>query len=138
VPTRPLLRAALVAICLAGIVASALTYASQVQLTQAIETFGVTKDFARALRDIRASDSALNPNVFRDAGIARSLLHTGHPLAAERTIARVTRDQPGNVVAWVSLTRIQLARGRMAAARASWARVRRLNPHAPVELPPPA
>jgi cytochrome c-type biogenesis protein CcmH/NrfG len=131
-------RAAIVAICLAGVVACALTYASQVQLTDAINAFGATDDSARALRAIRASDSALNPNVFRDAGIARSLLLTGHPVEAERSIAAVTRDQPWNVVAWASLTRIQVARGRLAAARASWARVHRLNPHAPASLPPPA
>jgi hypothetical protein len=137
VPTRLLLRSALVAICLAGATACVLTYVSQVRLQNAIVTYGVTKDFARALRDLRASDSVLNPNAFREAGLARALLHTGHPAAGERSIAQAARAQSGNLVAWLALVRIQVARGRLAAARVAYAHVRRLYPRAPRELPPP-
>jgi predicted Zn-dependent protease len=93
-------------------------------------------DFARALRDLRHSDSALNPSNYRDLGISVALLNLGRPAEAERAIARVTREQPQNVVAWNTLTRVQVARRRLAAARRSWRRVRRLDPHRPAALPP--
>jgi predicted Zn-dependent protease len=112
-------------------------YASQTRLQDAIRAYGARhgREAALTIRELRASDSSLNPNVYRDSGIANSLLRAGHPAAAERTMAAVTRDQPDSVIAWFALTRIQVARGRLAAARASYARVRRLDPHLPAALP---
>jgi predicted Zn-dependent protease len=93
-------------------------------------------DFARALRDLRDSDSALNPSNYRDLGISVALLHLGRPAQAERLAARVTREQPQNAFAWITLTRVEISRRRAAAARRSWQRVRRLDPHRPAALPP--
>ena len=138
VPTRVLLRAGLAGVCVAAAVASIITYASYEGLKDAFTTVGRTNNFARALREFRASNSVLDPNSYRDGGIAVALLHSGHPVQAERTMADAARREPDNYQAWYVLTRIQVARGRLAAARASYAQVRRLDPHALPQLPPPA
>jgi hypothetical protein len=130
-----LLRGALAAACLAGAGAAALTYASQIEVDR---TFALRRgDFAAALRHVRASDSALNPSILRDTAESVSLLHTGHPASAEAVMANSARARPFDVVRWFVLVRIQLGRGRAAAARASYARARRLDPHLPRELPGP-
>jgi predicted Zn-dependent protease len=131
-------RAALAAVCVAGVIACAVTYVADVRLHDALAEFGRTRNFNRALRELRASQSALNPQVGRDVGIAYAQLATGHPAQAERAIAAATRREPGNTRAWIELTRIQLARGRLTAARASWARARQLDPHVQRALPPKA
>ena len=95
-----------------------------------------TRDFRGALPRLRDSDSVLNPSVYRDFGIAASLLGTGRPAEAERVMARSARRQPRNLQPWIELVRIQLTRGRLDAARASWAHARRLNPNLPLEIPP--
>jgi predicted Zn-dependent protease len=92
-------------------------------------------DFARVLRDLRRSDWALNPSNYRDQGISVAVLHLGRPAEAERLAAKVAREQPQNAFAWTTLTRVQVSRGRVAAARRSWRRVRRLDPHRPAALP---
>ena len=119
-------------------VASVVTYVSVKRVDHAAFGFhGFARaDFARALRDLRDSDSALNPSNYRDLGISAALLHLGRPAQAERLIAQVTREHPQNVVAWNTLTRVQIARGRLVAARRSWYHVRRLDPHRPAALPP--
>jgi hypothetical protein len=128
-----LLRVALASLCVAGATVSALTYASQVEVER---TFSQRHgDFAGALRHVRASESPLNPSILRDTAESASLLHTGHPVAAERVMLNAARRRPFDVFQWFVLTRVQLGRGRDAAARASWARARRLDPHLPVGLP---
>lgn len=117
-----------VAVCAAGVTASVLTYRSQGELKDAFGSFLVTQDFHEALRRVRASDSVLFPSVYRDTGIAVSLLKTGHPAAGERVMAESARRSPGDVRTWVTLARIQITRGRLAAARRSTARARELNP----------
>ena len=99
-------------------------------------TFEAHPNVAHSLSQLRASDWALNPSVYRDEAIADGLLHTGRPAKAERYMVASVRRQPGNVLAWYALARIQVARGRLAAARASYARARSLNPHLPPGLPP--
>jgi len=99
-------------------------------------TFEAHPSIARSLDALRASDWALNPSVYRDEAIADGLLHTGRPVEAERYMVASVDRQPGNVLAWYALARIQVARGRLGAARASYARARELNPHLPPGLPP--
>jgi hypothetical protein len=126
--TRVLVRAVVVAVCVAGVVASMLTYRSQSELATAFHNFMVTPDYARAARQVRASDSVLFPSVYRDIGVSVSLLLSGHPAEGERIMSGSTRRSPGDVRTWVTLARIQLTRGRIAAARVSYARARELNP----------
>jgi predicted Zn-dependent protease len=137
VPTRLAARLALALVCVAAAVASAIAYVSVKRVDRAAHAFIATGNVARVLHDLRASDSPLNPSNYRDQGIAIALLHLGRPVAAERFVARVVREHPQNENAWVTLTRVQIARGRLAAARRSWERVRRLDPHRPAALPGP-
>lgn len=92
-------------------------------------------DFTRALSELRRSDLALNPSNYRDQGISVSVLHLGRPAEAERLAAQVTREQPQNAFSWITLTRIRVSRERLAAARRSWQRARRLDPHLMAALP---
>jgi predicted Zn-dependent protease len=119
----------------AAAVACAIAYASVVRVDRAANRFISSGDFAHVLRDLRASDSPLNPSNYRDQGIAITLLHMGRPATAERVMARIARAEPQNAIVWVPLTRIQVARGRLAAARRSWAHARRLDPQLPAPLP---
>jgi cytochrome c-type biogenesis protein CcmH/NrfG len=138
VPIQLALRGALALVCVAAAVASVITYASVKRVDHAAYGFVASGDFPRVLRDLRASDSALNPSNYRDQGIAITLLHMGRRAAAERAMARAADAEPQNAFLWVVLTRIRVTRGRLAAARASWAHVRRLDPHLPARLPAPA
>jgi hypothetical protein len=126
---------ALAAVCLAGVVICVVAYVSHVRLDRAFGQFQAHPDFGRGLRDLRASQSSLNPNLFRDVGLAYSLLALHHPLAAERTIAAAARREPRDVRGWIGLTRIQVSRSRLAAARVSWERARGVDPHLQRELP---
>lgn len=128
-------RLVLAVACVAAVVVCAIAYVSVVRVDHAAFGFVSSGDFQRVLRDLRESDSALNPSNYRDQGIAITLLHMGRPAAAERFMARVARAEPQNALVWVPLTRIQVTRGRLAAARVSWAHARRLDPHLPVSLP---
>ena len=123
--------------CVAGLVASLLTYSSQDELKASFRNFSVRHDFARAAREIRASDSPLFPSVYRDVGISVSLLLTGHPVRAERIMASSAERSPGDVRTWITLARIQVTRGRLAAAHVSYERARDLNPILRPGLPPP-
>jgi predicted Zn-dependent protease len=134
---RLALRATLAAVCLAGAVACLVAYVSNVRFTDALETSLHTGDYARALREVRRSDSALNPTAYRDVAISLALIEVGRPLEAERLARRLTRREPDNPQTWISLARVQLTRGEAAAARASWARARRLDPHLRAGLPSP-
>jgi predicted Zn-dependent protease len=140
VPTQLAARAVLALLCVAAAVASTIAYVSVKRVDHAAHGFrGFARaDFARTLRELRDSDSALNPSNYRQQGIAVAMLHVGRRAEAERTIVRAARAQPQNAFLWVQLTRIQVARGRLAAARASWAHARRLDPHLPEPLPTPA
>ena len=136
-PARILLRAALAGTCLAAAIASFMTYIAVVRLKDAFVEFDSAPNFARALRDMRASDSPLDPSTLRKTVIAVGLLRTGRPAEAEGVMANAVRREPENAAMWVTLARVQLTRGRPAAARASYAHSRRLNPHVPRRLPPP-
>jgi predicted Zn-dependent protease len=96
-----------------------------------------TRDYATAVTGIRRSDSKLNPTAYRNIATALALLQVGRPVEAERRAAGVTRREPYNAQTWVALARIQVARGRLPAARTSWARARRLDPHLRAALPAP-
>lgn len=130
------MRAALAAVGVAGAIAFGITYRSQHRFDRVFNTLYQTADWGPTLRAARASDSALNPSAARDGAIAFALLGAGRPAEAERVAAASTRREPANAQTWDQLARIQVSRGRLRAARASWARARRLNPHASPGLPP--
>jgi Flp pilus assembly protein TadD len=142
VTSRLLVRVVLLAVFAAGVVASAVTYVSVVRTENAgVRFFNAGNfsrgNFERGLREFRASDSALNPSNYRTQNLAVMLLHLGQPVSAERVAARAARAEPQNAVLWVALARVQVARGKLVEARATWAHARRLDPHLPVSLPAP-
>jgi cytochrome c-type biogenesis protein CcmH/NrfG len=120
---------------LAVVVACAITYVSVVRTDRVERRFLTNQERGAALRGLRASESWLSPSTNRDQARAALLANTGHVAAAERSIARVVREQPRNVVAWLVLTQVQVTRGHFVMARASWARARELDPHLPSQLP---
>jgi predicted Zn-dependent protease len=138
VAARLIARLALALVCGVAAAASITTYVSVKRVDHAREGFrGLARaDFARALSELRRSDLALNPSNYRDQGVSVAVLHLGRPAEAERLAAQVTREQPQNPFSWISVTRIQVSRGRLAAARRSWQRARRLDPHLTPALPP--
>jgi Flp pilus assembly protein TadD len=95
----------------------------------ALETSLRTGDAARALREIRASDSTLYPTAYREGATAIALLQLGRGAEAERVATRAVRREPENVQTWLALARVQVTRREFAAARLTWARTRRLDPH---------
>ena len=127
----------LVAVCAAGVIASIVTYRSQDRLKDAFGHFLVTPDFHVALRQVRASDSVLFPSVYRDVGVAVSLVLTGRGAEGERVMAASAHRSPGDVRTWVTLARIQVTRHHFAAARRSYLRARELNPALRKGLPVP-
>jgi hypothetical protein len=135
VTTSILARAALAAAALAGAIAFGLTYRSDARFNRSFDTLYKTVDWSRTVRELRASDSALNPTAAREGAIAIALLGSSRPRAAERVAADAARREPGNAQAWVALAKVQISRGRTAAARASWAHAQRLDPHLPAALP---
>jgi cytochrome c-type biogenesis protein CcmH/NrfG len=129
------LRAALAAVCVAGAALCTIAYVSETRFQHALDTSLQSGDYQRALRDVRASDSPLNPSAHREGAVALALLVLGRPAAAEREAAGVTRREPGNVDTWVLLARIRASRNRLPGARAAWARARRLDPRLPAAPP---
>jgi tetratricopeptide (TPR) repeat protein len=136
VPTRAAVRAILAAVCVAGLIACVLTYRSQSQFTEAFHRSGAKHQYAGALAEVRASESALYPSVDRDSLTTVILLKLGRPAAAERTARRAAAGNPDDVRAWALLARVQLTRGRVAASRASWRRARALKPDLPARVNP--
>src|SRR3989440_9169932 len=131
VPTRVLVRAALVAICLLGATVSVVIYASEVRLHRG---FVASKDPRRcpsALAELRGWDSRLNPSVSRDITIAGCLLRTRHPAEADRVFARTVAREPNYSYAWYALSLYEVGRGRRAAAVAAYRHARRLDPNLP-------
>jgi predicted Zn-dependent protease len=135
VTTSFLVRAALAAAALAGAIAFGLAYRSHVRFNRSFDTLYQTVDWSRTVRELRASDSGLNPTAAREGAIAIALLGSARPQAAERVVADAARREPGNAQAWVALTQVQVSRGRTVAARVSWAHARRLDPHLRAALP---
>jgi|SRR5437588_12093111 len=131
VPTRVVLRAALAAICLAGTVASVITYVSDVRLQEGVAAARDSRFCPRAVRKLRASASSLNPSALRDVVLAACLLRTGHPAEADRTIARAAAREPANARLWAQLALFQAERGQNGAAQVSYAHARRLDPRLP-------
>ena len=130
-------RVALAAVCAAGCVICVLIYDSRGQLKDAFDGVVAKRPFTTTLRALRDSDSPFNPSNFRDTGIAVSLQRLGRGAEAEHAALLGVRREPRNINEWITLTRIQVARQRLTAARASYARARELDPHLPRGLPAP-
>jgi predicted Zn-dependent protease len=132
VPARILLRGALAAACVAGAIASTVTYVSEVRLQSAVdEALGSLTRCPHVLSDLRASRTPLNPSPRRDLALAGCLLEVGRGQEADRTMERLVAREPQNARVWVMMAVWEAARHRVSAARASRARAVALDPQLP-------
>jgi len=123
----------LAAACLAGAIASTVTYVSLVRLQRAVVASRQARGCDRILRDVHASDTPLNPSSLRAGIVAGCLIRMGKLKQADRTMAVAASREPGNVFVWLTYATYQVARRRPAAARTAYLHARSLDPH----LPPP-
>lgn len=137
------MRAALVAAAVAGATVSVTIYVSQVRTARAVAAvehardFRDFHDFHAILRQVRASDSALNPSVLRQEALSAALVRLGRGAEAERKLAAAARRRPSTAELWVTLAFIRVGQGHRAAARAAYARARALDPQIPPPVFPP-
>lgn len=122
---------------MAGAIVGVLILIAYSNLASAFGTFQHDLDFRRALPRLRASDSALEPNPYRDSGLAYTLYALGRRRQAEAVLLDATHRWPRELRVWMPLAQVQLGLGKAAAARATWAHARSLDPHLRRELPPP-
>ncbi len=119
----------LAAACLAGAIASTVTYVSEIRLQSAAAGAKNLHDCPRILPDIRGSDTPLNPSPRRDLAFAGCLLETGHGRHADRVMVAAAAAQPRNVEVWFTLAIWQASRRHRAAARSAYAHALTLDPH---------
>ena len=132
---RTLVRAALAAACLAGATVSVITYVSEIRLQHGAAALARGHNAEGALRELRASDSPLNPNSQRSVLVAVALFRAGRRSEAERTLVVAARREPENVQIWASLAYLEFRLGHLAAARAAFAHARQLEPQPHLPLP---
>ena len=135
---KPLVRAGLVALCLVGIVVSAIVYRSEGRIESAVRAVvGGGADNA-ILSELAVAKTRLNPDSLRDNSEAIVLARMGRTAEAERLMLDVVEREPENQLVWVTLARVQVTAGREDAARRSYRRALALNSQtAPADLPPP-
>jgi Flp pilus assembly protein TadD len=136
VSPRLLVRAGIAALCVAGVLAGAVTYRSE----KAADDARAAYLESRPRQDVvdRYEDSRpLNPDVEREVGQATALLELGEGARAEELIRDAARREPDNARIWAFWATLALALDKPADARRHWARARALNPRLPAEVPEP-
>ena len=137
VVARALARVGVAGACAAGIVASLITYRSEARLQESFRSAVAGRPPAEIV-DLLDSSRPLNPDSARETGGAAFLLRHGQPQRAEQWLRRALRSEPENARVWLTLARLQVARGQDAAAHRSYERARQLDSQLPsVDLPPP-
>lgn len=130
------MRAGVAGLCVAGVVASAITYRSQHRLEQAFASVIVGKPRAATAKLAKGSQ-LLHPDTRAD--FAKSIYALFHQDSAHALsyAAGATRREPENAGTWLSLARIQLGVGQRQQARASYARAKALDSQLPrTQFPP--
>src|SRR2546423_13518191 len=103
VPSRALVRCVLAAACVAGAIASTVTYVSEARLQKAADEAWTRSRCPRALPGLRASQTPLNPSPGRDLTLAGCLLEVGRGRKADRTMEAMAKREPANARVWVML-----------------------------------
>jgi predicted Zn-dependent protease len=132
VPIRLLVRASVVALCAAGIVASVIARNSREQPALIYYDLGVDHNVPRALHRL-AEAHRLNPS--SDIDVVRARLATG--TEGVTILQKAVDREPENAVLWVRLAQQQVKHGQTAAAQRSYARARTLDSQLPPQGPPP-
>jgi cytochrome c-type biogenesis protein CcmH/NrfG len=136
---RLLVRAVLVAACVAGIAVSVIVYRSEGRTADSLKTLLAGGGDEATLRQLRDAETPFNPESLRDTSEATVLTLLGRADEGERLLQDTVRREPENQLVWVTLSRIQVTAGRTAAARRSYRRALALNSQTPrsIDMPPP-
>ncbi|MDQ3936834.1 MAG: tetratricopeptide repeat protein, partial [Actinomycetota bacterium] len=119
-PTRSLIRAGVVALSVAGVVAGVVTFRSEEKVEDA---FGAAienrpiEEVERLFEDSRP----LNPGAARELAMARANHRAGRPDRAEELLAEAAELEPKNIRVWYLRARLALTRGDRPAAQRHWA-----------------
>ena len=136
VPLRPLVRAGIVALCAAGLVAGVVTYRSEKALDDARAAYLSGRPRAEVV-DRYEDSRPLNPDVEREIGRATALFELGRRRLALEAMHEAARREPENARVWVATANLMVALGRRREAERSWDRARELNPRLPARIPAP-
>jgi Tfp pilus assembly protein PilF len=131
-----LVRAGLVALCAAGVVAGVVTYRSEQKVEDAFSAAIRNEPLPKVERKFDDS-RPLNPGAARELALARLHFQDGDPGRAEELLADAEDLEPENIRVWYFGARLALARGDRREAVRRWARARELDSQLPAPLPPP-
>jgi predicted Zn-dependent protease len=123
-------RAGVAGLCVAGVVASAITYRSEHRLDEAFGSVIQGKPKAATV-ELAKGSQLLHPDTKADIAKAVFALYHHDPDHAVQYAADSTRREPENASTWITLWRIQHATGHPARARAAYARALELDPLLP-------
>jgi cytochrome c-type biogenesis protein CcmH/NrfG len=128
--TEPIVRAGVAGLCVAGVVASAITYRSEHRLDQAFGSAILGRpghDTAKLANGSRL----LHPDTRADIAKAVFALHNHDGIHAVAYAEDATRREPENAAAWLTLARIEAGVRHPGRARAAYARAKALDPQLP-------
>jgi hypothetical protein len=126
----PIVRAGVVGLCIAGVVASAITYRSQQRIVRAFASALEQKPRADTI-SLANSSQTLHPDTRADfAKAIYALLH--HDAFHAVSYARnATRREPQSAVAWITLARIEAGVSQRQQGRIAYARAKALDSQLP-------
>jgi predicted Zn-dependent protease len=130
VRNEPIVRAGVAGLCVAGVVASAITYRSDHRLDQAFGSVIQGKPLAATVKLAKGSQ-LLHPDTRADIAAAIFALYHHDKLHALQYATKGTRREPESAGTWLALARIQAGVGLPAQARASYARAKALDSQLP-------
>ena len=136
VPTRSLVRAGLVLLSLAGVVAGAVTLRSERTYVDAFEA-AIEQRPVDEVDDLFEKSRPLNPDAAREVTMGRANFEAGRRARADELMTRAAELEPDSARVWFFRTRLALALGRRGDAARYWERARLLDPQLPRALPPP-
>jgi hypothetical protein len=136
VPLRTVLRCLAAGVCVAGVVASLITYRSETRLEDGFLSLVVHEPRADALELLDGS-AALNPDARRSLGRAILLERAGRGTEAVEELSEAARREPENASVWLTWSRIEIGQGDRDAASRLYARARELDSQLPRQPLPP-
>jgi predicted Zn-dependent protease len=126
----PILRAGVAGLCVAGVVASAITYRSDHRLDKAFGSVIEGKPRAATV-ELAKGSQLLHPDTRADIASAIYALFHHDKLHAVQYATNGTRREPDSAGTWLALARIQTGVGMPAQARISYARAKALDSQLP-------
>lgn len=126
----PIVRAGVAGLCVAGVVASAITYRSDHRLDKAFGSVIEGKPRAATV-ELAKGSQLLHPDTRADIASAIYALFHHDKLHAVQYATNGTRREPDSAGTWLALARIQTGVGMPAQARISYARAKALDSQLP-------